>query len=383
MLAALQQLRTAWRAIVAAEKIRSCRSIEEFYQACAPLGLYTSGRRFLHLELDIVNKCNLRCVMCYHSLEATRRARTVYLSPEDFGRVAARLLPHAHRLSLSLGNEPLMSPHFESILRIVAPYQVPNINFFTNGLLLNERNIDAIVESGVTQVCISVDGATRETYNAIRRDGDFDQLLQKVKLLVQRRDAAGSATPRLRFDVVLMRRNICEMVDLVKLAAQLGVQDLSFRHMVAFEGLAMEPQSLTHSKALSDYWLDYALATAARLGLQIQSRPAFFVPAPAEKSAAFSAAGTPYLPTPYCPYPFFHVTMGPGGHVLPCPHSHGESPYGQVTADTPIDHIWLGPKFTLLRERILRHDPPDMCRRCPYLADRHPNVAGLFATRKH
>jgi hypothetical protein len=75
--------------------------------------------------------------------------------------------------------------------------------------------------------------------------------------------------------------------------------------------------------------------------------------------------------------------MGPGGHVLPCPHSHGEAPYGELSAEMPLDRIWLGPKFTALRQRILRHDPPDMCRRCPYLADHYPNVSALFATREH
>jgi hypothetical protein len=74
--------------------------------------------------------------------------------------------------------------------------------------------------------------------------------------------------------------------------------------------------------------------------------------------------------------------MGPGGHVLPCPYAHGEAPYGQVTDATPIDQIWLGPRFAALRRRILEHDPPDMCRRCAFLSNRHPDVAALFATRR-
>ena len=55
-----------------------CQSLDQFRDLCAPLGLY-ADRRFMHLELDLVNRCNIRCVMCYHSLEATRRTSTVYL----------------------------------------------------------------------------------------------------------------------------------------------------------------------------------------------------------------------------------------------------------------------------------------------------------------
>lgn len=338
-------------------------------------------RRFLHLEMDITNRCNLRCVMCYHSLEATRRASTVHLAPEDFAALAAGVLPHAHRLSLSLGNEPLMSPHFVEILRIAAPYALPHFNFYTNGLLLTDAHIDAIVACGVTQVCVSIDGATRATYNAIRRDGDFDRLTRNVERLVQRRGAAGSATPRVRFDVVMMQRNVHELEDLVRLAARLGVEELNFRHLVSFEGLDMAGESLGAVKALSNYCLDRALRAAQELGLRVYHHPAPYALDAAD--AAPAAAEAPFVPTPYCAYPFYFVAMGPGGHVLPCPFSHGEAPFGRVSRDEPLERIWLGPAFTALRQRILDADPPAMCRRCSYLADKHPDVAQLFATRRH
>jgi MoaA/NifB/PqqE/SkfB family radical SAM enzyme len=372
-----------------AEHLRDAHSLEEFYQLCEPLGLYrANGRRFLHFELDVVNRCNIRCVMCYHSLESTRRTETKYLSPADFERAASRLLPFAYHLSLSLGNEPLMSPHFVPILRASAQYSVPNVNFFTNGLLLSDASIDAIVECGVTQVCISIDGATPQTYHAIRRDGSFDRLIRNVERLIARRDASAHTTPIVRFDVVMMQRNIHELPDIVRLAARLGAQQLVFRHMVAFEGLGMESESLTRTKALSNYWLEKALETADDLGLEVQGRPAMFdlglldgaEPTPLASGVSTS---TPFEGTPYCPFPFFHISMGPGGHVWPCPHAHGESPYGQVSEETPIDAIWLNDRFTALRARILQRDPPDMCRRCPFLADRHPNVTGLFVTRKN
>lgn len=366
------------------EAFAQCRSLEEFLAARAPLGLHSQTPRFLHLELDIVNRCNIRCLMCYHSLESTRRVRTTYLSPEDFSLVAARILPHAYHLSLSLGNEPLMSPHFIPILRIAGGHAVPNVNFFTNALLLDDEAGDAIVEHGVTQLCCSIDGATAATYNAIRRDSDFDKVIGNVTRFIARRNAAGSATPKVRFDFVMMQRNVHEMVDLVELAARLGVQQLNFVHLVSYEGLGMEQESLKYTKALSNYWLERALARAADLGLQVPYCPAPFAlddeAAPVGTAAATEA--NPFLPTPYCPFPFFHISMGPGGHVLPCPYSHGEAPYGQVSADTPIDEIWLGPKFTTLRQRILRHDPPEMCLRCAFLSNRYPDVAALFATRR-
>jgi MoaA/NifB/PqqE/SkfB family radical SAM enzyme len=319
------------------DELRRCESVRDFGEARAPLGLHSQGPRFLHLELDLVNRCNIRCIMCFHSLPEVRSARIAYLSPDDFARVAARVLPHVYHLSLSLGNEPLMSPHFTDVLRIAAEYAVPNVNFFTNALWLDDRKADAIIQYGVTQLCCSIDGATAATYNAIRRDGDFDRVTRNVAAFIRRCNAAGSRTPVVRFDFVMMQRNVHEMVDLVELAARLGAE-LNFCHVVSYEGLDVERESLKYTRALSNYWLERALARAADLGLQVQFAPAPFALEDEETRtgpAAAPAGAEPYLPTPYCPFPFFHISMGPGGHVLPCPYAHGEAPYGQVTETTP------------------------------------------------
>ena len=184
----------------------------------------------------------------------------------------------------------------------------------------------------------------------------------------------------------MMQRNVHEMVDLVELAARLGVEQLNFCHMVSYEGLDMEQESPEHTKALSNYWLERALARPASSGLEVQFAPAPFALDGATTTDAPTAGRRgrhqPFLPTPYCPFPFFHISHGTGRpraalSVLP---RRGALRTG--LRDTPIDQIWLGTKFTTLRPRILRHDPPEMCRRCSFLSNRYPDVAALFATRR-
>jgi MoaA/NifB/PqqE/SkfB family radical SAM enzyme len=361
---------------------KDCVSLDDFYNRFEPLGLYGLNRRFLHLEIDIVNRCNLRCIMCFHSLNLSSPSSMVCMTPDQFSTVAQGILPHAYRLTLSLGNEPLMSPHFIPILEIATGYRVAHVNFFTNGLLLDDRKIDAILENAVTQVCISIDGATASTYNSIRRGGDFHRLLSNVENLIRKRDRNRRDLPRVRFDMVLMRRNIHEIVELINLAASLGVSQLNFAHLVSFHGLGMEKESLIFEKAASNQWLEKGLARADELGLEVQFHPAPFELGEPD-SGASNPEAMPYLPTPYCPYPFFHVTMGPGCHMLPCPFSHGQPPYGVLSDEVSFEQIWLGPKFMKLRQRILDHDPPGMCRRCAFLSNKYPGVESLFSTRRN
>lgn len=362
-----------------AERLTNAPDLEAFHAALVETGLMGPDARFMQLEIDVSNRCNIRCVMCYHSLDAFVRRPAAFLTVESFERIADVVLPHAHTLTLALGSEPMTSPHFLPVLRAAARRGVPRVTFFTNATLMTDEIIDAILDARVTEICVSVDGATRETYQAIRRGASFDQVLGNVRRLVAARDARRQAEPRVRFDVVMMRRNVHELPAIVELAALCGAGAVNFFHMVTYEGLNTAGQSLAASPALSDRWLGLALLAAERLGLTVTAHPALFAhqaPPAGEVRGAFAQ-------TPYCAFPFFHVSMNSVGEVLPCPFSHGESAYGTVTSETPLDTVWLGPRFTELRRRILDRDPPDMCRRCSYLASRFPGDRELFAPRRN
>ena len=361
-----------------AERLAAAPDLETFHAALADTGLMPGGRRFMQLEIDISNRCNLRCVMCYHSLDAFVRRPPAFLSLERFEQIAAAVLPQAHTLTLALGSEPMTSPHFIPLLRAAARHRVPRVTFFTNATLMHDAVVDAILDARVTEVCVSIDGATRETYETIRRGASFDRVIDNVRRLVAARDRRGQPEPRVRFDVVMMRKNVHELPAIVELASLCGASAVNFFHMVAYEGLDTAQQSLALSPELSDRWLGLALLAAERLGVTVTAHPRLFA---ADRNQGVEAEA--FAPTPYCAFPFFHVSMNSEGDVLPCPFSHGEAPYGRVTTETPLQVIWLGSRFSELRRRILDRDPPDMCRRCSYLASRYPGDARLFAPRRN
>ena len=281
---------------------------------------------------------------------------------------------------LSLGSEPLTSPHFVPILELTARYEVPEVGFYTNGLLMNDRVIDAVLANRVTLVAVSVDGATKSTFESIRRGADFALLLRNVRALVRRRAETGGSLPRVRFGVVMMRQNIEELPDIVTLAWRLGAEELNFFHAVVYEGLDMQGQSLVGYQELSNHYLERARARALELGLTVVHNPNPFRLDQPSVAAARSKAALRHT-VPYCRFPFVHVSVSAEGQVMPCPFAHGEAAYGVVGPETPFEQIWLGPAFSELRRRILISDPPDMCRRCSFLASSHPDMVELFAAR--
>lgn len=364
-------------ALAVLERLPRLDGLAGIHAVLARHGVLPPDPRFLGVEMDVASGCNLRCRMCYTSLPRGDPRPGHFLTPAAFVERIGPVLPQTHTLALSLGSEPLVSPYFAEVLEAVARYRVPEVQFYTNGELLDERIIEACLRHGVTRVCVSVDGATRETFEYLRRGASFDRVLGNVRALVARRRERGRELPVVRFDVVMMRRNAAEFERLVDLAAETGAAEMSFTHLVPYAGLGMEAESLVRDRALSNSSLERALARAREIGVSVTGHPDLFPLGPAP--GAPSEAPDPFADVPYCRYPFHHACVDAGGNVLACPFAHGEPPIGRVSREEPLAAVWLGPGFTRLRMRILQGDPPAMCRRCSFLAGRHPDPAFLAA----
>lgn len=396
------------------DKLSHVDSISDFHEIVSRCSLVSSDPRFMTVVMDISNKCNLRCRMCYFSFDRYFKAKPVYLRPETFRKISGKLLPYARTLTLSCGSEPLTSPFFIEILKEAAKYRVPFVDFATSGTLLTEKYADALIEHGVTDVMFSVDAATKETYEYIRRGASFDRLLRNIKYLSDQKKLLRSSIPRLRFNMTLMKLNIHEIEDLVVLAADLGVTQLDFRHLVVYKGLGTEQESLVHYKDLSDYWLDRARQKAEELGLEIVMCPENFKkngqegtskrqeskaarlreifskvvknPKHALRIGTFRLLnllrGEKGRLTPYCSLPFHYVLINAGGHILPCPNCHGEAAYGTLTDDVTFNQIWFGQSYQELRGKILNNDPPEMCKICPALGLSRPDEEEFFQPRE-
>ena len=67
----------------------------------------------------------------------------------------------------------------------------------TNATRMDDTVCRTFVEVPIDEVEISVDGARRETYEAIRRGATYDEVIANILRLVEIRRRAGAAKPRI------------------------------------------------------------------------------------------------------------------------------------------------------------------------------------------
>lgn len=356
------------------------------------------GERELRILMDLTDSCNLKCVMCHFSLPG-RSAQKNEISLDEFRRFADDVLPSVGHLGLSCATEPFMNPDFLDALDVAMGHGVPWVYFVTNGTLLTEDAARRTIASGVHLVILSLDGATKSTFESIRRQANFDKVLRNVRRLRDLKEELKSATPRLQFNITLMRDNLHELEDWIRLVKELGGEDVDLRHVVPYDGLSMEDQTLSTEKERTNEALDRARALCAELGLRIVSCPENFTletaadPAPSasldaspiDAGPADAAPPTPPIPaaappSPMCDLPWTMMEIHPDGGVVPCTNWHTHELMGNIRHERLPD-IWNGPRYQKLRRELLTGELGPNCSVCPAMGCGSVDEASAFEAR--
>jgi len=80
---------------------------------------------------------------------------------------------------LHMFGEPLLNPKIHEMVRYAKKFGI-EVGLSTNATLLDSRNVAEIMASGLDRIIISLDGATKETYERVRRYGDYEHTLANV-----------------------------------------------------------------------------------------------------------------------------------------------------------------------------------------------------------
>jgi radical SAM protein with 4Fe4S-binding SPASM domain len=107
-------------------------------------------KRFQKVYIEISNVCNLQCGFC----PEVEREKDV-MGRELFGRVIRDVAPLAEQACFHLMGEPLTHPLFAEFVALCAAESLP-VNLTTNGTLLSEGRVEALLNPIVRQVNFSV-----------------------------------------------------------------------------------------------------------------------------------------------------------------------------------------------------------------------------------
>jgi len=213
--------------------------------------------------LEVTNRCNLRCEMCAQSW---RKFKFSDLSEKIVSKVMP-FIPLTTDVSLFGWGEPFLNRNFFRIYRQVC--KIPTRIFvLTNGMLLKEEYVREFVETRLAFLNVSLDGATAKTYNSIRCGADFDRVMKSIAMIEKVKKECRSDLPYTRLVCVVMKKNIEELPELVKLTAKFGIPEIKAIHMIVYNR-KMENESLFCHQQLANDVFSRAQETGNNLGVKV------------------------------------------------------------------------------------------------------------------
>ncbi|OUR93617.1 hypothetical protein A9Q84_19300 [Halobacteriovorax marinus] len=190
------------------------------------------GPEVLNLSYD--QTCNLACPSC----------RVDFISSNDqssqdvFTKIGYEVLnttaDNVKRVLFCSSGDPFSSQHFKSLLQELDFKKNPElrIQIVTNGVLFTEKMWDELqnIHGRIDLVCISIDAAKKDTYEIVRKGGDWHKLLKNLEFIKSLRKKG--LIPFLKFDFVVQDYNFKEMPAFALLGKKFGADKVFFQRII-------------------------------------------------------------------------------------------------------------------------------------------------------
>jgi radical SAM protein with 4Fe4S-binding SPASM domain len=310
--------------------------------------------------IDTTRRCNLKCIHCKVSPENNEgNYQAIDMPLEVFGRLVPMLRAYHPQVQLSGHGETLLHRSFMHMLEQAVSAGC-EVTFQTNGVLLTPRKIEEIIRLGVTSITFSLDAASAELYQKIRRGANFEKVVGNIGAVAEIRDRLKRPV-LLGMEFVVMRMNMHELPDLVRLAARLGVAHLQVAHLDEYN--LTRGQAVTRDPSILP-WIESAEKEARAHGIGLR------LPSNLPRSGGGAADGLPpHREGPpaglrkACTEPWDSLMVRPNGEVLPCCIIH--EPYGNLARQS-FEEIWSNNKYRKLRSALLSDRPFEQCKSCTF-----------------
>ena len=307
-----------------------------------------------YIEVEISTYCGNKCLICEHT---TWHEPSRNLSLADFIKLTDQF--DLKWINATGMGDAFLNPDYLKMIkhlkqRNTSVFLVDSFNLITKDVAR------VLVESGVDGIYISMDGATRETYESIKVGCDYDRVITNIKNLLEIKKELHSPIPEICFRFVVNKKNVNEMADYVRVINSLATrEEFGDGSKIHFVGLLDFPE-------IHDLYLDTIPVDQIQLAIEASKGGLPVVFAHTEQVTNPSINKCLAWAEPY-------FALVPESMMLPCcavlmnndRQKLLDYSFGNYTT-TPIKEIWNSPYYKWFRSMVTNPHAkvPAICAGC-------------------
>lgn len=306
--------------------------------------------RPIKIDIEPISRCNFRCTMCVvSSWDKGKRAQDLTL--ESFEQILESE-PQVVEIKLQGLGEPLMlgDSLFEMIR--LARRQHIWVRTTTNASLLHlNDNYVKLVDSGICEIQVSIDGAIDTTFESIRKGGKAKRVFNNCQILNSYAEKANWQCAKMW--TVVQTSNVGELEDLVHLASDLGFKSQCFA--IDLHGWGVEEWNKINSgvEVGSEYLDNSRFLELVEIGKRLGVKVEFW-----QNATKYSISQPELL----CPWPFERTMITSDKRVTPCCMISNPETY--EIGSKYHTSSWESTDYQDFRNLHLSGQIPDVCKSC-------------------
>lgn len=283
------------------------------------------------MAIEPTNTCNLACPLCPVGARTMDRGRG-FMDRDLYRDLIAEVRNHVSRILMNFAGEPLMHPHIGELVGLAEDAGI-RVTLGTHG---NIDKMEELIDAGTSEILFSLDGTTDEVYEKYRVRGHRGMAVENLRRLVAARDARGNGRTRIILQFVVMKHNQHQIGDLITLAGDLGVDEVSLQP-VCVNDFFEEPREI-----LAERWTP----GDSPYVMHPDTKPADTVRRP-----------------PLCVWAIQSVVLFNGDVTVCCFDASGRIVVGNAFEPGGFAAVWHSDAYRSARRKVLLQEY-DICARC-------------------
>jgi len=161
------------------------------------------------VDIGVTNYCNASCIMCPHS-------KLTKMGIMDM-KLFKKIIDNCKKLGifsvlLSFFGEPLIDKELIKKIKYAKSKQM-KVAFYSNASLLTKKWAEDLIMAGLDGSTISFDGNSKETYEKIRKNLNFEIVRENIRNLIKIRKKLNKKNPQIKLVLVELNENKKEIKD--------------------------------------------------------------------------------------------------------------------------------------------------------------------------
>ncbi len=347
------------------------------------ISMQRSTSSLARVYVEPTSRCNLDCSTCMRNVWDEPLGD---MTTETFNLIIQSVKQITPVPSVFFGGfgEPLAHPGIMDMIDAAKGIGA-KVELITNGILLDEKAAQKMIDLRLDRLWVSIDGATPENYEDVRLGDELQHVLDNLYQLKKLRAQHGVDYPHVGVAFVAMKRNIADLPKVIQMGKRLGADKFSISnvlpHTAELQKQVLFSRSMNDGNLQPSQWAPIVSLPRMDISSNLLEAMDEILKIPSNLQIAGQVLNAGVNTCPFVAKG--SVSIRWDGAVSPClslMHSHesylddhirksAAYSVGRIQ-DNTLQEIWNNPGYTALREKLTQFDfsPCTFCNSC-YMAD--------------